>query len=375
MNAVVSPPVARRLVNDRTEWNRFVAAAPNGHILQSWEWGEIKEQTGWEAIRLAITSGSDIVAGAQILLRNLPLGLGRLAYVPKGPILDWHDPFLRDEMLASLRQLAIDRDVISLKIEPEAIDGPLTGKIRALGLAPSTPVQLRSTILVDLTATEEDMLARQKQKTRYNIRLAGKKGVTVSEAGANELDEWYDMHAATAARDGFVIHSLDYYRLVLDVMRPRGMGTLLLARHDDDLLAGIVVFAFGQKAQYMYGASSNTKRNLMAPYLVQWEGMVWAKARGASIYDLWGIPDRLEEDEDLWGVYRHKRGYGGEIVRYVGAFDLVQSPLRHAALERVARPVFKQAAHLKAHGLRRVRQMAFRPVTNLVKRAGKPETK
>ncbi len=126
------------------------------------------------------------------------------------------------------------------------------------------------------------------------------------------------------------------------------MANLLLAHHEGDLLAGIIVFLFGGKAQYMYGASSNEKRNLMAPYLLQWEGMRWAKQSGASIYDLWGIPDLLEESDPLWGVFRHKRGYGGQIVRYIGAFDMVRSPLQHLALERVARPLFKRVARLSA---------------------------
>jgi lipid II:glycine glycyltransferase (peptidoglycan interpeptide bridge formation enzyme) len=154
------------------------------------------------------------------------------------------------------------------------------------------------------------------------------------------------MYTVTARRDGFSIHSLDYYRTVLDSLQPRGMANLLLAYHEGDLLAGIIVFLFGSKAQYMYGASSNEKRNLMAPYLLQWEGMRWARQCGATIYDLWGIPDELKESEELWGVYRHKRGYGGEIVRYIGAFDMVGSPWRHRALERVGRPLFKRVARL-----------------------------
>jgi peptidoglycan pentaglycine glycine transferase (the first glycine) len=190
------------------------------------------------------------------------------------------------------------------------------------------------------------MLARQKQKTRYNIRLAERKGVEVRSGSVGDLDAWYDLYRTTSQRDTFTIHGRDYYRLVLEVLQPRGMADLLLAYHEGDLLAGIIVFTFGREAQYMYGASGNEKRNLMAPYLLQWRGMLQARELGAEIYDLWGIPDRLEESEDLWGVYRHKRGYGGEIVRYVGAFDLVRSPLQHLALERVARPLFKRVARL-----------------------------
>jgi lipid II:glycine glycyltransferase (peptidoglycan interpeptide bridge formation enzyme) len=334
---------------NRHTWNSFVSSSPNGHILQSWEWGELKERTGWKSVRLALMQKGHIRAAAQILLRSLPLGFGTLAYVPRGPVLDYDDPVLLSAMLQAFRDLAAQRKVISLKIEPDVIEpSTISTRLRQAGLEPAPPVQMRSSIWVDLTASEDEMLGRQKQKTRYNIRLAAKKGVAVSAHGSDGIDAWYEMYAATSQRDGFTIHGLDYYRHVMRCLGSAGTVNLLLAHHEGDLLAGIIVFAFGSKAQYMYGASSNEKRNLMAPYLVQWEGMRWAKLRGATLYDLWGIPDTLEENEDLWGVYRHKRGYGGEIVRYVGAFDLVRSPLQHLALERVARPLFKRVSRLGA---------------------------
>lgn len=335
------------LVADRDRWNSFVATSPYGHILQSWEWGEIKGRSGWAPLRLALTERGEIRAAAQVLIRALPYGVGRLAYVPKGPVLDYGDADLLRSMLDAMRDLAAQRKVISLKIEPEVVDpSPVAGELERFGLVIAPPVQMRSTIWVDLTASEEEILARQKPKTRYNTRLAERKGVTVVEGGSADVDAWYRLYETTAQRDGFSIHGREYYRLVLDTLHPRDMARLLLAYHGGDLLAGIIVFAFGREAQYMYGASSNEKRNLMAPYLLQWKGMLWARERRAAIYDLWGIPDRLEESEDLWGVYRHKRGYGGEMVRYVGAFDLVRSPLQHLALERVARPLFKRVAHL-----------------------------
>lgn len=333
--------------NDRDAWNRFVACSPYGHILQSWEWGEIKGRTGWRPLRLALLDQAEIRAAAQVLIRSLPYGVGRLAYVPKGPVLDYSDPGLLDPMLDALRELATRERVISLKIEPEVVEpDPVAGSLLAEGLVPAPPVQMRSTIWVDLSADEDEILARQKQKTRYNIRLAERKQVEVRSGSSDDLPAWYRMYEVTSRRDTFTIHGLDYYRTVLEVLQPHGLADLLLAYHEGDLLAGIIVFAFGHEAQYMYGASSNEKRNLMAPYLLQWRGMQWAKARGAQVYDLWGIPDRLDESEDLWGVYRHKRGYGGEIVRYIGAFDLVRAPLQHMALERVARPLFKRVARL-----------------------------
>lgn len=334
---------------DRTAWNQFIASSPNGHVLQSWEWGEVKARTGWRPIRLALTDASVIRAAAHVLVRSLPYGVGRLAYVPKGPVLDYNDTALLDGMLDALRDLATRERVISLKIEPEIVEPSTVGEtLVAGGLAPSPPVQMRSTIWVDLAAGEDEILARQKQKTRYNIRLAERKGVQVRTGTLDDLPDWYRMYETTSRRDTFTIHGLHYYRTVLETLQPHGLANFLLAYHDGDLLAGIIVFAFGQGAQYMYGASSNEKRNLMAPYLVQWRGMQWARERGARIYDLWGIPDRLDEGEDLWGVYRHKRGYGGEIVRYIGAFDLVRAPLQHLALERLARPLFKRVARLGA---------------------------
>ncbi|MGI8827550.1 MAG: lipid II:glycine glycyltransferase FemX [Chloroflexota bacterium] len=333
----------------REGWNRFVAASRYGHILQSWEWGDIKAENGWEAVRLALLDGDSYLAAAQVLLRSLPYGLGRLAYVPKGPVLDYTDIRTVEAMLQALQHLASKRGVISLKIEPDVQEpNPVSQLLRNLGLRASAPVQMRSTIWVDLTAPEEEILAGQKQKTRYNTRLALRKGVTVSSATARDLAPWYDMYSLTAQRDGFSIHSRDYYRLLLQTLQPRGMATLLLAHHEGDLLAGIIVFSFGREAQYMYGASSNHKRNLMAPYAVQWEGMRWGKEHGAEVYDLWGIPDRLEENEELWGVYRHKRGYGGEVVRFIGAYDIVRSPVQHMALERVARPLFKRVARMSS---------------------------
>ena len=336
--------------SDRPAWDEFVAASRYGHVLQSWAWGEVKARTGWEATRLGLVQEGRMAGAAQVLIRSLPYGLGRLAYVPKGPVVDYGKLDDLRHIVAALREFAAANEVISLKIEPEIREpaSEVAWELEAFGLKQSLPVQMRSTIWVDLTAGEDEMLARQKQKTRYNIRLAAKRGVCVETGSLEDLQAWYELYEITAKRDHFTIHNLDYYRTVLEELIPRGEAVLLLARHDRDLLAGNIVFAFGSSSIYMYGASGNEKRNLMAPYLLQWEGMRWAKQRGARVYDMWGIPDRLHEGEDLWGVYRHKSGYGGEIVRYAGAYDLVVSPARHFALERVGRPLFRRVARLSA---------------------------
>jgi lipid II:glycine glycyltransferase (peptidoglycan interpeptide bridge formation enzyme) len=318
-------------------WERLVATGPNGHILQSWAWGELKARFGWRVQRLAVGN-----ACAQLLYRSLPGGLGTIAYVPKGPLVDFDDLPAFQALLHAIQPLARQRRALALKIEPNVDDNlGVVQVLRSLGFRPSPQVvQPRRTIVVDLDAEPGELLRRMKQKTRYNIGLAGRKGVTVRPGNETDLLAFYRLMETTAQRDGFGIHTQDYYESAHQLFVPAGLGKLLLAELDGQLLAGLVVLApdGGDTACYMYGASSDEHRNLMPTYLLQWEAMLWAREQGCRAYDLWGVPD---EDEDtleagftkrsdgLWGVYRFKRGFGGRLVRSVGAWDLVYAPLRY----------------------------------------------
>jgi len=173
-----------------------------------------------------------------------------------------------------------------------------------------------------------------KQKTRYNVRLAEKKGVTVR--AWDDLDGFHQMMQVTGGRDDFGVHSLDYYRRAYQLFHPTGMAELLVAEYEGQPLAALMVFARGRRAWYVYGASNDQERNRMPTYLLQWEAIRWAKVRGCEEYDLWGGPDEDEakleaqfesRHDGLWGVYRFKRGFGGELKRAVQAMDRVYSPL------------------------------------------------
>ena len=156
-------------------------------------------------------------------------------------------------------------------------------------------IQPPRTILVDLAAPEDEILARMKQKTRYNIRLAEKKGVTVRPW--DDLSAFHDMMLVTGDRDGFGVHSEKYYRRAYELLHPKGMCEILLAEYEGKPLAALFVACHGNRAYYLYGASTDEERNRMPTYLLQWEAMQWAKARGCEEYDLWGVPD---EDEETW---------------------------------------------------------------------------
>jgi peptidoglycan pentaglycine glycine transferase (the first glycine) len=225
-------------------------------------------------------------------------------------------------------------------VEPNQQDAAdVASGLRRLGFRPSPhTVQPRRTLLVDLDAAPEALLQRMKQKTRYNVRLAARKRVTVRHGGESEQAAFYALMEATARRDGFAIHSEAYYRAADRLLVRAGRGCLLLAEHEGQLLAGLVALAFGDTACYMYGASSDESRNLMPTYLLQWEAMLWARGQGCHSYDLWGVPDEDEatleaqfegRNDGLWGVYRFKRGFGGRLVRTAGAWDLVYAPLRY----------------------------------------------
>ncbi len=318
-------------------WDSFLQAHRHAHILQTAAWGALKSAFGWQA--QAVRAGP---AGALVLFRPLPLGRS-LAYVPRGPLADWDDRAALDQLMGTLDSACRAQRAIALKLEPDLPDSPsCTALLAGLGFRPSPhPVQPRRTLIVDLAGSEAEVLGRMKPKTRYNIGLAAKKGVSARiGAGAADLERFIGLIQATGQRDGFAVHAPAYYRRAYELFQPAGQCQLVLAEYAGETLAGVMVFRLGHRAWYFYGASSDRERSRMAPYLAQWEAMRWARASGALSYDLWGVPDHDEaaleagfehRRDGLWGVYRFKRGFGGRLVRTAGAWDRVYNPLLYAA--------------------------------------------
>jgi lipid II:glycine glycyltransferase (peptidoglycan interpeptide bridge formation enzyme) len=310
------------------EWNKWLTQYPDAHLLQSCAWGELKTAFGWE--RSIVTTGP---VGAQILFRKLPGGL-KIGYIPKGPV-GPVDPSAWSALWAEVDVLCRRKHAFFLKIEPDEWEQENHALSTAMqGMQAGAPgIQPRRTVVIDLNGGETAWMERMKQKTRYNIRLAQKKDIVVRESG--DFAAFHQMALQTGERDGFNVHSLEYYQKSYDLFHPSGEGTLLGAYYQDRMLAGLILFAQGKRAWYLHGASSNEERNRMPTYLLQWEAMRWAAAKGCSEYDLWGIPDEDEatleanfetRNDGLWGVYRFKRGFGGRIFRSAGAWDRVYQP-------------------------------------------------
>ena len=320
-------------------WDRFLASFPAGHILQSARWARLKSDFGWSAVRVALRAipspDAPLLGGASLLFRKLPWGQ-TVAYAPRGPAVDWGDPAQVRAVLTMARHAAAKGHAALLKIEPELPPSPaLSAALASYGYAPSPQrVQPLSTIHVDLSGDEAAILGRMKQKWRYNIRLAERKGVTVRAGGSEDLPAIQHLMDVTGTRDGFGVHNAAYHRRATELFMPPGLMTWLLAEHEGRLLAAIAVFALGSTAYYMWGASADEGRNLMPNHAVQWAALRWARGRGCTTYDLWGIPDEVGADPQayaqpeswgeggLWGVYRFKQGFGGAVVRYAGAWDL-----------------------------------------------------
>jgi lipid II:glycine glycyltransferase (peptidoglycan interpeptide bridge formation enzyme) len=343
-----------------SDWDAFLATLPDAHLLQTSAWGELKSHFGWKPRRLLSMDASGQRRGAQILFRRLPLGFS-LAYIPKGPLGDGM-PSGGDGLLSSAAGFSLQRPLwlevdrlcrreraVFLKVEPDLwtpsdADGQPAFKPHGFRATPHD-IQPARTILVDLRGDEDAVLARMKQKTRYNIRLALKKGVIVYPSA--NLEAFHALMAVTARRDGFGVHSLAYYRQAHELFACQGACELLFAEYDGRPLAALMVFARGKRAWYFYGASSDEHRDVMPSYLLQWEAMRWARAHDCQLYDLWGVPDAdeaaleagfTERSDGLWGVYRFKRGFGGQLRRSLGPWDRVYNwPLYWLAMRYLAR--------------------------------------
>lgn len=326
------------IVNPRT-WDTFIARHPAGHLLQTWNWGELKARFGWRVIRLALVEEGIILSGAQVLFRPIP-PIFSLAYIPKGPLVDWTDKNQTDALLGGLHHLCRSHRSVFLKMEPNALDDDTRQNIVCQNgwLESEFTVQPPRTSIVDISPDEETILAKMKPKTRYNIRLAKRRGVTTRLGTEDDLPTFYRLMEMTGQRDQFGIHSLDYFRAMLELFAPPE-AALLLAEVEEEPVAGLLLLTHAATAYYLFGASSNAHREKMPTYLLQWEAMRWARAHGRTAYDLWGIPDaeearletefvsRSEDASGLWGVYRFKRGFGGQVTRTLGAFDFVYNRL------------------------------------------------
>jgi lipid II:glycine glycyltransferase (peptidoglycan interpeptide bridge formation enzyme) len=323
---LIAAPLSTRNVSvDRDAWNAALATL-DGHLLQSWEWGEFKGDHGWRTVRVAV-GGTQPRAMAQVLFRHKgPLSIG---YVPRGPAMASGDLEAARLLFDEVDKAARRHRAISVMFEP---DKPVDGLTRhpVAELEPTSQhLQPARTVKVML-ADDESLLAGMHQKTRYSVRLAPRKGVTVDRhvgEDGDALAAFYSMLQETSHRNEFGIHTAAYYASFMKHFGERAV--LLIARVEGHPAAGLIAATFGQDAIYMYGASDTRYRSLGAAFNLQFQAMQWGRERGAIQYDLWGIPEEdppkdnehrdhvpATKGDDWRGLFRFKTGFGGSIVTY-----------------------------------------------------------
>lgn len=340
-----------QFVDSKITWNDTLRAMPYAHVLQTWEWGDFKQSTtGWQPQRIAYRRGGEVVGMASVGVRKV--GPFRVMYAPKGPAVPYNDAELTAAILDDLQRRARSAGAIWLKIDPDVVqatgvpgdddDAPIstgtrvveTLQTRGWRFSDEQP-QFRNTITIDLTQPEDDILMAMSQSTRRKVRTAAKKDVTIRHGSVDDLHTLYELYTTTGERDGFITRPLDYYRAAWTAFIEAGLAHPLIAEYDGKPIAHVILFHFGQKCWYFYGASSNAERSRMPNYALQWEAMRWAKAQGYTTYDMWGAPNTFDETDSMWGVYRFKRGFRGTVTRHIGAWDYPPNKLLYTGYTRV----------------------------------------
>jgi peptidoglycan pentaglycine glycine transferase (the first glycine) len=322
---------------DQAVYNQFLKQATKGHILQSWEWGELKGKGEWRPHRILVENEQrQPVAALSILERRIP-GIGKkIFYAPRGPVGDIHDEQLMDYLFGEVKKFAREKGSIFLKIDPDvpkedkAFQEYLqTRGFRAGGKGEGFEgVQPKFVFRLDLEPEIETLFNNFHQKTRYNIRLAQKKGVAIREnCGKEELPIFYRILKETTERDKFLVRPYQYFEEMWDCLVSAGQMKIFMAYYEGKPIAGTLALLFGDKAWYLYGASSNSYRNVMPNYLLQWTMIQWAKENQCKVYDFRGVSGNLSEDNPLYGLYRFKKGFNGAFTEFVGEYDLVFSGL------------------------------------------------
>lgn len=312
----------------REELGRDQALFSKSTFMQSLFWADLKGDFGFTPLLFKISYRGK-TDGLVVMIRPVFKGFS-IAYIPHGPNLDLSN---REDLLELSKKLKSLLPKKCILIRYDLLTGTVGDKFPEKlksGLKKSAvDIQVPDTTILNISPPEDELLKSMHKKTRYNIKLAGKKGVSVREASIGELDIWYDMYKTTAKRDSIAIHSKEYYRSVYNRANSSdGVDMkLLFAEHEEDLLAGIFVLTSGENSTYLYGASSNIKRNFMPAYLLQWEAIKGAKKSGSKSYDFFGIPPINDKKHSMHGLYRFKIGFGGDIIHRHGCYDYHLSPI------------------------------------------------
>jgi lipid II:glycine glycyltransferase (peptidoglycan interpeptide bridge formation enzyme) len=326
------------------DWDAFLAQTPGGHHVQTTLWAQVKALLGWQAARVVVTQGAQIVAGAQLLLRPLPF-VGAIGYVTKGPLLALEDPLLAKLVISKLHQVAKSYRSQYLVVQPPGNGQVLADQLSRWGFKPSSnEVAPTATVVIDLTKNLDDILAQMKSETRHNIRRGQRKGVTVREGTGRDLPTFYRLYVASSQRQKFSPPPEEYFSEMWRLLDPHGYVKLFLTEYEGEAVSALWVAPFGDTVLIKRIGWSGCHGSLRPNELLYWTALQWAKSQGYRYYDLEGIDQRAARaivhgepcpDSLLQSPTRFKLGFGGQVTFFPGAYDYVYNPFLRWAYNMV----------------------------------------
>ena len=310
---------------DKQEYKEFLESHDRCNFQQSLEWGNVK--TSWKKeVILSEDKDGKIRGSLCVWIRKIPI-FGNIMYSARGPVCDLYDEDVIKDLKDGADLLAKKYKAFVLRVEPDVLksDEKFREIITKYGFKIKDDskdfkdeIQPRFVFRLNLRGkSEEEIFSELHQKTRYNVRLATKKGVVIKEGTKEDLKEFHKIMIETGERDNFIIRSLEYFEKMYDEMAPNHMK-LLMAYHEEKPISGIIPIMYGNKVWYLYGASSNSHRNLMPNYLLQWTMIQEAIKMGADMYDFRGVSGVVDESHPQYGLYRFKKGFNAEFTEFIG---------------------------------------------------------
>ena len=338
---------------DKELYKKFLESHDRCNFQQSLEWGEVK--TSWKKeVILSENSDGSIRGSLCVWIRKIPL-FGNIMYSARGPVCNLYNEEVIQDIVDGANQLAKKYNAFVLRVEPDVLKSD--EKFREIIIQKGfkikddskdfkDEIQPRFVFQLNIKGKTEDEIFKEfHSKTRYNIRLATKKGVVIKEGTRDDLKDFHKIMIETGARDNFIIRPLEYFERMYDCLGPEHMK-LLMAYHNDEPIAGIIPIMYGNKVWYLYGASSNRHRNLMPNYLLQWTMIQEAIKRGADMYDFRGVSGVVDESHPQYGLYRFKKGFNADFTEFIGEIYLPFKPLRYK-LYKFSEKTFRSLRTLK----------------------------
>lgn len=333
-------------IRDREQWDRFLTSQPRGHLLQSYEWGELNSYLGGHVYRLGALENGRMVGAMMLSVSAVPIPTPGLRfnwlYCSRGPTVESPDSPALKALIESTKEIAGKERAVVLRLEPNIADDDPNldtwiAAYRALGFVTNpNAVHGRRSWVLDIRPDSDQLLANFKMTWRQNVRSAERKGVIIREAVNDaDFDAYYNLLKITSERDAFFIHDRDYHKEILRQFAAKGDAILYLAEHEGEAVAAKMLIRFGDWCWDMFGASSNNKRNLKPTYLLQYRCIQWAKEKGCSYFDFRTIPEVLEPGEEMWGVYEYKKGFGGFSRLNMPTQDYIYRPLIYNAWRKL----------------------------------------